>query len=378
MSPHLAETLQAPQSDKLFFAHLLAHGPSSRAAIAAAHNLSRPTASEAAGRLVQRGLIHALAKEAGASGKRGRVPELYEISHDVGATLTLLCEDNRMVGIIYDLRGQEIVLEERAIAWGEPAEVERLVKELLLHLVQQVDTKILAATVSVLAPVDPNTQQIRFFSPQNLGESADLLATAQQALGCPVHVDNHMAWSLKYEIHQGVAQKHESVLSVHLGAAIGATFALEKVIYRGASGFAGALSYVTDNGVFLRDTIQKLGVVDSSSLATRSLRLLDIPATVEKIMAAPDRGEAKEYLEIFSRHVANALMIVDPACLVLTGPMAAYPEFAQLIKEKIEQLLPWHTVEVLLSEDGAGAVRRGAALGATQLALTTLGLYLEQ
>lgn len=55
MSYEPSASSPAPTSDRLFFKYIMENGPSSRAKIAAEHNLSRPTASEAASRLLERG-----------------------------------------------------------------------------------------------------------------------------------------------------------------------------------------------------------------------------------------------------------------------------------------------------------------------------------
>lgn len=375
-SPH-QPTVQTPMSDKLFFAHILRNGPSSRATIAAEHKLSRPTASEAASRLVQRGVIRALSKEPGTTGRRGRVPELYDLVPDIGCTLTVRTELARFVVSLYDLRGACLHEEIRPTHWTDDRTAIEPLLEAVRETLPHANGPILACAISVLTTVNPRTQQVVL--PEDSvfeGKPIDFYGELTSLLDCPVHVDSHMIWSLHSEVHHGVASSEENILTIHLGNHIGSALSNNGVVYRGAHGRAGSLRALRVRGERLNRIIREHGVVLEDDPVGRELGYLNIDATLERVMSNPEAENSQEFIHSIVEAIVNVVSFSDPDALVLTGPMTAHEEFTALLHRQITEEIPYSETSIYVSNNGPEATANGVYIGAHQLALASMGLVL--
>ncbi|MDO4916833.1 MAG: ROK family protein [Rothia sp. (in: high G+C Gram-positive bacteria)] len=375
MNRHLHEISPAPASDRLFFSYLLKNGPSSRAEIAAKHDLSRPTASEAALRLSERKYIKTLEKDAGASGKRGRVPELYDIADDIGSVLTVVVNVLGVTVSLYDLRGNLLEQKYEDHVWETHAKSYEAVEKLLDSVIALAHGPFLAATAAVMTSVNPITQQLIALpdSPYT-EEPVDFFGLLSHKLNCPVLVDETINWALLHEITHGVARNSPATFGVHLAEGVQGAFALGNTIYRGASGRAGAMGYIQSHHKQLNQALKELGVPDRTNSEIYGVTYLDYEKTAEKILANVDGKEEKEYLDLSVEAIVNGALILDPASVVLTGPMTCSRKFIEVLQSAIEEKMLWDSTEVLISDDGADAISLGTACGANLLALTYMGL----
>lgn len=365
----------APASDRLFFRYILENGPSSRAKIATEHNLSRPTASEAASRLMERGYIQALAKDAGASGKRGRVPELYDIADTLGCTLAVSAEIDCFRGAIYNLRGEQLAQVSVPTSWESNAVIQQALETLIDELVKDISLPVLAGTVAVVSPVNPNTQQLGKIP--DLGyhdQPLDFYSYLTERFNCPVMVDDRINWVLLNETRKGIAQHAPVVLGIHLDEGISAALAVNGRLYRGASGRNGLIHLVTAENKSLRQRLQHLGVVDEHSFIRDDGGYLNFEKTAERIVADPESENSQLYLMSLAESIVNAAIITDPSALLLTGPAVENKASLSLLTELISEKYPWHDLNIIVSEDGARAIRDGVREGSHLLAMVRLGL----
>lgn len=375
MNRPLPEISPAPASDRLFFSYLLKNGPSSRAEIAAKHDLSRPTASEAALRLSERKYIKTLEKDAGASGKRGRVPDLYDLADDIGSVLTVVVNVRGVTVSLYDLRGKLLEQRYEDHVWQTHQKSQAAIEALVDSMIPLAKGPFLAATAAVMTSVNPITQQLMPLpdSPYT-DEPVDFHGLLSSKLDCPVLVDETINWALLHEITNGVARNSPATFGVHLAEGVQGAFALRNTIYRGATGRAGAMGYVQSHHKQLNQALKELGVPDRTHSEDYGVTYLDYEKTAEKILANVDGKDEKKYLDLSVEAIANGALILDPTSIVLTGPMTSSRKFTEVLKSAIEENLLWESTKVLISDDGADAISLGAACGANLLALTYMGL----
>lgn len=375
MSYEPSASSPAPTSDRLFFKYIMENGPSSRAKIATEHNLSRPTASEAASRLLERGYIKALAKDAGASGKRGRVPGLYDLSESLGGLLTVIAEIDRLSAALYNLRGEQLSEASVSTYWESSEIIQHALETLIDELVKDISLPVLAATVAVVSPVNPNTQQLGNIPDMgHHDQPLDFYSYLTERFNCPVMVDDRINWVLLNETREGIAQHVPVVLGIHLNEGISAALAINGRLYRGASGRNGLIHLVTAENKSLRQRLQHLGVVDEHSFIRDDGGYLNFEKTAELIVADPESESSQLYLMNLAESIVNAAIITDPSALLLTGPAVENKAFLSLLTELISEKYPWHDLNIIVSENGARAIRDGVREGSHLLAMVRLGL----
>lgn len=363
----------APSSAQALFAHILEKGASSRVEIARETGLARPTISESAERLLDAGLLKVLDKDAGATGKRGRIPELYDLADKIGTILTWRDLGSQLELAAYNLRKEQLAKACAPIQWSNHQVVEAAVQQLIKETEPHFDGPVLASAVSVVPPVHPDTQQIvEFDDPQHDGSIIDVHSLISNLTGAPVLVDNHVNWGLYSEYFQGVANDYSMVIAFSFGKDMGAAVAYRGHIIRGATGRTGELSRIVVENRLFKDIINDVAV-HSTETGLSGFTYLDSEKTALRIINNPDDLQVKAYLTAFSRIAANQLMFSDAEAMVLMGPMADVPGFTEKITEVTQELIPWN-IPIIAAQDGAHATNRGILLGAQRLALKSLGL----
>ena len=352
----------ATATDRRFLEHILAHGPGSRTDIAAATGLSRPTASEAATRLSDAGMVRTI--EVPPTRKRGRIPEIYDLDPAYGHVLSLAAASGRVRVKTHDLRG--MVLHDAAADLPDsmtPVEFEATVRELVRTAVTATGSPCLAATASQGNPVDPATQRPVVLPSAPFPEGhGDMGAILRDACPGPVRLDNDVNWATLAEQRIGVAQGIDDFILVYLGPGVGAGLVMSGSVQRGRHGTAGELGYLRSGGQTLMSQLMEHGIAAPGS------DRLDVPACLELFAATPPPENARLFIEAIARQIGNIATFTDPQALVLSGPIARSPAFTQLFNQALQPLLLNADLEVLPSALGEDAPLIGASLAARDLA----------
>lgn len=363
----------APPSVKALFAHLLLKGPASRVEIAREAGLARPTVSDAAERLLDYSLIKVLDKDAGATGKRGRIPELYDLADGIGTLLTFTDQGEKIEATACDLRCNVLQRESLDLNWNDQTSVQEAITTLIKKLEPAHEGTILASALSLTLPVNPGTQQITHLdSGEKHQETIDLYRILREETGAPVIIDNHANWGLYSEYSKGSSHRYSAVVSFTFDKDLGCALGTGGHIERGAKGRAGELSRILIGGRRFKDIINDVAV-HSPIVGLSGFTYVDIEATAQKIIHQQDDPTVVAFLDALGNIAANLLMLLDAEALLLFGPMTDIPGFTDRISEVVQEKLAWD-VQIESVEDGAGVVQRGTALGAQQLALQALGL----
>lgn len=357
----LPQTL-ATATDRRFLQHLLEHGPSSRTAVAASTGLSRPTASEAATRLSETGLLRTI--ETPPAKKRGRIPEIYDLDPAYGHTLSLTAAAGRTRVQTHDLRGT--LLYDAALDLPDSmtrGELERTLRDLVTAAVDATGSPCLAATASQGNPVDPATQRPVVLPASAFPEGrVDVSALLREVCSGPVRLDNDVNWATLAEQRIGVARGIDELLLVYLGPGIGAGLVMSGTVQRGRHGMVGELSYLRSGG---RTLISQL--LEHSRAAPGSDRL-DVPACLSLFATTPAADNARLFVEAIAQQIGNIAAITDPQALVLSGPITKGSTFTQMFLEALQPLLLDADLEVLASALGEDAPLIGASLAARDMA----------
>jgi predicted NBD/HSP70 family sugar kinase len=351
----------ATVTDRLFFEHLRREGPTSRAAIAAASGLSKPTVSEAATRLTEAGLIHATGQTAG---PRGRSAAIYDIVPGYGHALAVSVATGSVRLRAADLRGNTLGdFEALSAAPQTPAELELALAGLFDEYHRDITTPCLAAGISQANPVRSATQKVVPLPNAPFAEGH--LDVAERFLGhCrgPVRVDNDVNWAALAEHELGRMRGTDEFLMVYIGPAIGAAFVMSGEVHRGGHGLAGEIAYLRHNGRTVLERLLGLGV------ATANGRSLDVARWIRIFSEGGNPALAEEFIGLIGETIGNAAAMTDPGAIVLSGPMVASTPFVEGLRARLLPQLLDPSTPVETSELGSDAPLAGALLHARQVA----------
>lgn len=347
-------------TDAAFVEVLFCRGPSSRAAIAKATGISKPTISESAQRLLGAGVIVEVGQ---ATGQRGRPTLLYDINAAHGHALGVVLERGHVAVRALDYRGEVIVDYQIEAGEVDVPTAATDARNLVVKCADRAGSPRLATAVSVAAPVDPVTATVL-----QLPDSpfAGTVAGFAQALGLgageQLRVDNDVNWATLAEQRIGSMQRASDFLYLYLGAGVGAGLFLSGRLHRGATGFAGEIAFTRlDGGGTLMHRLAQspLGTDDGRSIdVERAQVLLDVPDGDCALSAVLDE---------LARMVTNMATMIDPGHIVLGGPLARTQAMAHGLATRLsaEAATP---VSVVVSALGQDAPLAGAAMGALELA----------
>lgn len=357
----LPQTL-ATATDRRFLKHLIDHGPSSRTAIAASTGLSRPTASEAAMRLSETGLLRII--ETPTAKKRGRKPEIYDLDPAYGHTLSLTAAAGKARVQAHDLRGT--LLHDTAVDLPDSmtqGQLAATLRDLVTATARTTGSPCLAATASQGNPVDPTTQRPVVLPASAFPEGrVDMGALLGEVCTGPVRLDNDVNWAALAEQRMGGLRGIDELLLVYLGPGIGAGLVMNGTVQRGRHGTVGELSYLRSGG---RTLISRL--LEYSTAVPGSDRL-DVAACLSLFTATPVSDAARHFVEAVAEQIGNIAAITDPQALVLSGPISENAVFARMFTDALRPMLLNADLEVLASSLGEEAPLLGASLAARDMA----------
>jgi predicted NBD/HSP70 family sugar kinase len=364
-------------------------GPISRAALARATGLSKPTVNAAVEFLLDQGYVNEDG-QAARTPRPGRRPRLLRFASDLGHVLGIDIGANKVLALVADLAGEVLAAERRkSDARGRRA---------LLALVEDAARAALAAArvpghglqaVGVGTPgiVDPASGRVSL-APQLPGwEGIELAAELAPAFGCPVVADNEVRLALLAERWRGAAVEIDDALYVQIGVGIGGGVLFGGEVYRGASGAAGEIGYLPlfekeEPGGGLGPFEHAAGGTAFARLARRAAAarpsaLLELAGgdqdaiDAETVFAAAAAGDEaatevlEELLDRLARGIAAAVIVLNPATLIVGGGVSRAGErLREPLDRRIRTLVP-APPRVILSRLGDEAV----ALGAVRFAL---------
>lgn len=382
------DVLQA-LTDQRFLAVLAdSADPLSRAEIAEASGISKPAISEAAIRLSERGVISDAGPRAG---RRGRVATLYRLNPSRGYSIGLALQATEAAIEATDLAG-DVVFEHRVgIDPGDtPTAVVERVNALLRDCAAMTTAPLLAAAVSVADPVDPRTKAvIRLKDSPFPSGHFDPAVELDWPTDTTVAVDNDVNWATLAELWNGrnarASRRAESssaasespesespesddFVYVYFGTGIGAGILSHGELHRGASGLAGELGYSrTSGGRDLTHTLADLGLGSAGRYG------LDLDRARTAFAATPLAAETIAALDAIALAIVNLAVVLDPAKIVLGGPLTDSAVFVSELTARIASSTLSET-PVESAALGEAAPLRGAAAAARKAMLAGLDI----
>lgn len=390
-SPRLLRRLNSA----LVLRTIRSNGPLSRADIAKATGLSKPTVNEVVELLLRGGYV----RESVADGEtRPRRPgpraRLLSFRADLGHVLGIDIGANKLLALVADLSGEIVASQRQRIGARERSEAERLLREVrraaddALAAAGVPRSSLKAVGVGTPGVVDPASGRVAL-APQLGGwEGIRLGARLQRSFDCPVLVDNEVHLSVLAERWRGAAQGIDEAVYIQIGVGIGAGILIGGELYRGASGAAGEIGYLPlGDGEEERDGLgpfehaaggnafARLGrraAAGPDGALLRELAGGDPKAVdAETVFEAAGRGDpaagaiVQQLTRRLARGIASVVVVLNPATLIVGGGLSrASSALLEPLERAVRELVPVPP-RLVLSALGDESV----ALGAVRLAL---------
>ena len=388
-SPALMRAINAEQVIR----KLRARGPLSRADLARATGLSKPTITKVVEHLEELGYVAAV-NEPDREGMAFVARYEYRASRgqvlgvDVGADKSLL--------LLADLDGNILGSSRfatRSAAPGGPPQVFEQLKAAADDLLATAGASrgsllsVVLGTPGVVSPAGVVTM-----APQLEGwEGLDLRSALQDLFDCPVSVEGELSLSLQAEGWRGVAKGLDDALFVHLGVGVGAALLVGGKIHRGADGGAGEIGqmpypirrpdgrtdFVPLESLAGGGALQRRG----RELAVRAgaSRLLDlVGGDVNRIDAstvfrasregdAASRSLLDEATEVLAWGISTVICALNPPAVIVGGGLSRGADlFLPQLQRHTSSLVPFPPAW-FVSQLGDEAVALGAVKQATAM-----------
>ncbi len=364
-------------ADVLFAAH---PGRMSRAEIARATGLSKPTVSASMADMESVGLVR-VAEESARLGSIGRPAALYElvpsarfcVVADVGAT--------RMLVGLTDLLGEVVAEVELETGPDAPSALRRLVKAASSMLAAS-EAPCHAVCVGVPGIYRPESDRVEQALKLPGFDGLAVSAYLSERLGTRVFVENDVNLAALGELAcLGDEDAGDAVdaggdfAAVFVGTGIGLGLVVGGELYRGGTGSAGELGSLLvampqrgAAGVTLEDVAstpairKRLGGLIEEGQASS----LDPNADLTQIMAAAVQGDSaaaavlRESADAMALAVSHLSLIADPTRILFGGPVGSEPVFVDAVRARLSRLVA-RAPELIVSSLGERATLMGAA-----------------
>lgn len=343
-------------TDRTVLDCVYAAGRVTRVDVARLTGISKPTISESVRRLCAAGL---LVETGSVPGRPGRVATIYELAPTAGRVLALHAGQEGVRARCVDLSGR--TLWSRVYTPTPAATMTGVVDALRTAATDAMSWPgpVRSIAMSVANPVDPLTREIVALPHSPFPEG---LVDVQRIFGdltdVGVLLDNDVNLAALAE-RGSRSDPQASFAYLYAGAGLGMACSIGGDIVRGANGLAGEIGYLPDAGRYgptLADRFDHLGLMRPGTAT------IDVDLTLARL-----RTSARVRTVIgdgLASAVAATCAVVNPAAVVLAGPIGSEPAVVDRVRSRIAELTP---LPVSVGTTVLGDA--GPLLGAVQLGL---------
>jgi predicted NBD/HSP70 family sugar kinase len=341
-------------SDEHVLRALMDQRRATRAELAIATGLSKPTVSESVRRLSDAGAVVDTGER---TTGRGRIGTYYALPETTGCALAVSIAPEGVVAEAVDVYGAVVARADAEVSRAPGAEhLGRTLKRVAQEVVAGPAR---LAVVSAADPVDRESGRlVELPDAPFLVGALDPPAVLADLVDGPVIVDNDVNWAARAE------PGRRDFVYLFLGEGVGAAVVSDGEVRRGHTGLAGEIAHVPTIGpdgaaMRLTDVFEALGLRRPGSTA------IDVPA----LLRAAD-------LEVLARAVCGvlsaAVALADPEVVLLGGSWGRDPAVREAIAHEFARAPRHVPVEAAAVEhEPALTGAREAALGRLRDAIVT-------
>jgi len=336
-------------SDEHVLRALMVQRRATRAELAIATGLSKPTVSESVRRLSEAGAVVDTGER---TTGRGRIGTYYALPTTTGIALVTSIAPEGIVAEAIDVYGDVAARAEAEVSRAPgPRGVARALTRVAGEVVGERPARL--AVVSAADPVDRQTGRlVELPDAPFLVGALDAPAVLASAVSGPVTVDNDVNWAARAEL----AHEARDFVYMFLGEGVGAAVVSDGEVRRGHAGLAGEIAHVPTTGpegiaMPLTEVFAALGLRRPGSTA------IDVPALLRATELRDALGKAVAGV------LSAAVALADPAIVLVGGPWGRDPGVLAAIRRAFAQAARHVPVEAAaIDEEPALTGAREAAL----------------
>ena len=376
-------------NERTLLEYLRSHQPTSRAQLARATGLSKPTVSQALASLEEAGLVRPVGQSI--SSKGGRVAILYEPNPAAGYVVGVDVGRGWVRCAVANLAGQIIARSDKPNDVQSASTLVALLSQLARDLVVQAGlswSQVIHAVIGTPGIFDEQSKRVLFAS--NLPEWGrhGLVTELQAAFGLSLSVENDANLAALAERSFGWGSTANTFVYITIGTGIGMGIVINGSLYRGARGAAGeigflpfglenALSAASKESGTISETY--LGMFEEATAAEAIIcqgQKLGLPAFLSprQIFDEAQQGNPKALAVVeqegdrLALAIAAITAVLDPELIVLGGGIGQRTELLlPPIERRLQQLTPLRP-PIVASKLGDDSVLLGSIATALEVA----------
>ncbi|MDQ2888067.1 MAG: ROK family transcriptional regulator [Chloroflexota bacterium] len=372
-------------NERTLLEYLRKHKPTSRAQLARATGLSKPTVSQALASLEDAGLVRAVGQSI--SSKGGRIAILYEPNPDAGYVIGIDVGRGWVRAAVANLAGHIIARNDKPNDAQSASALVALISQLARNVVMEAGlswSQVVHAVIGTAGVFDEQSKRVLFSS--NLPEWGrhGLVAELQAAFGLSLSVENDANLAALSERSFGWGANASTFVYITIGTGVGMGIVLNGALYRGARGAAGEIGFLPfglDESLEGTESISEsyLGMFEEATSASGIVRLaqkLGLPASLSprQIFDAAQQGDeiALAVVEQEGYRLAQAIAVItavlDPELIVLGGGIGQRGELLlPPLERRLQQITPLRP-RIVVSKLGDDSVLLGSIATALEVA----------
>ncbi|HEX6481869.1 MAG TPA: ROK family transcriptional regulator [Ktedonobacteraceae bacterium] len=372
-------------NERTLLDYLRSHQPTSRAQLARATGLSKPTVSQALAGLENAGLVRAVGQSIASKG--GRIAILYEPNPDAGYVVGVDVGRGWVRAAVANLAGHIIARNDRPNDAENASELVALISSLARNVVAEAGlswSQVVHAVIGTPGVFDEQSKRVLFAS--NLPEWGrhGMVTELQAAFGLSLAVENDANLAALGERSFGWGSSANTFVYITIGTGVGMGIVINGALYRGARGAAGEIGFLPfglDEGLEESGNISEsyLGMFEEATSAegiVRQAQKLGLPASLSprQIFDAAQQGDSKALAVVeqegkcLALAIAAITAVLDPELIVIGGGIGQRGELLlPPLERKLQQLTPLRP-RVVASKLGDDSVLLGSIATALEAA----------
>jgi predicted NBD/HSP70 family sugar kinase len=372
-------------NERTLLEYLRGHKPTSRAQLARATRLSKPTVSQALASLENAGLVRAVGQLI--SSKGGRIAILYEPNPDAGYVVGVDVGRGWVRSAVSNLAGHIIARNDKPNDAQSASALVALISHLARDVVAAAGlswSQVVHAVIGTPGVFDEQSKRVLFSS--NLPEWGrhGLVTELQAAFGLSLSVENDANLAALGERSFGWGSSASTFVYIWVGTGVGMGIVINGALYRGARGAAGEIGFLpfgSDEDLEESGKISDsyLGMFEEATSAEGIVRLAresGMPASLspKEIFNAAQQGDSKALAVVeqegyrLALAIAAITAVLDPELVVLGGGIGQRGELLlPPLERRLQQLTPLRP-RVVVSKLGDDCVLLGSIATALEVA----------
>jgi predicted NBD/HSP70 family sugar kinase len=361
-------------NERTLLEYLRTHQPMSRAELARATGLSKPTVSQALAGLEEAGLVRAIGQQV--SRKGGRIAILYEPNPDAGYVIGVDVGRGWVRAAVANLAGHIIERKDKLNEAQSATALVALLSQLARDVVKDAGlswSQMVHTVIGTPGILDERSERV-LFSP-NLPEwgKRGLLTELRAAFGLSLSVENDANLAALGERSFGWGVSASTFVFITIGTGVGMGIVINGALYRGARGAAGEIGYLPLLQYMERslESSEKFddsyfGMFEQATSASGILHLaqklgMSASLTPKQIFDAAEQGDSRAQAVVeqegfrLAQAVAAITAVLDPELIVLGGGIGQRGELLlPSLERRLQQLTPLRPRMVVsgLGDDG--------------------------